>query len=47
MKEPEMARVAALIAEALRHRNDETALKSVRAQVEDLCAAFPAYPNGV
>src|SRR4051812_11484548 len=47
MNEPEMARIAALIAEALRHRNDETALKSVRAQVEDLCAQFPAYPNGV
>ncbi len=43
MREPEMAEIAELIALTLRHRNDETTLAAVRAQVAALCARFPAY----
>jgi glycine hydroxymethyltransferase len=44
MTEPEMATIAALIARALRHRDDPAALAAVRTEVADLCARFPAYP---
>jgi glycine hydroxymethyltransferase len=47
MREPEMATIASLIARALRCRDDATQLAAVRAEVADLCARFPAYPNGV
>jgi glycine hydroxymethyltransferase len=47
MQEPEMARIAAFIAEALRNRNDEAVLARVKSEVRELCAAFPAYPDGV
>ncbi len=47
MKEPEMVRIAALIAKALRGRADDSVLAAVRGEVHDLCLAFPAYPNGV
>jgi glycine hydroxymethyltransferase len=43
MKEPEMATIAALIARALRHRSDPAELDGVRADVNALCARFPAY----
>jgi glycine hydroxymethyltransferase len=47
MTESEMPTIASLIARALRHREDADALAEVRADVADLCAKFPAYPNGV
>ena len=47
MKEPEMARIAGFIAQALRHRTDEAALARIKGEVTELCRAFPAYPNGV
>ena len=46
MKESQMATIAALIARALRQRDDADAIADVRADVASLCAAFPAYPNG-
>jgi glycine hydroxymethyltransferase len=41
----EMAVVASLIGRALAHRNDPAALEAVRAEVAELCAAFPPYPD--
>jgi glycine hydroxymethyltransferase len=41
----EMARIAGLIARTLRARGDESALAAVRAEVAELCAAFPPYPG--
>ncbi|HXW35850.1 MAG TPA: hypothetical protein VEJ87_14835, partial [Acidimicrobiales bacterium] len=41
----EMRRIASLMGRALRERNEETALSSVRAEVLDLCAGFPPYPD--
>ena len=46
MKEPEMVEIARLMARALRGRADAGELAKVRAEVADLCAKFPAYPNG-
>ncbi len=43
MKEPEMVRIAELIATALRHRTDTAALAKVRSDVAELCAKFPVY----
>src|SRR3954447_11914038 len=43
MKEPEMAEIAGLIAEALRGRADGAALVNVRERVADLCKRFPVY----
>jgi glycine hydroxymethyltransferase len=45
MKEPEMTRIAELIANALRGRGDEAKLAEVRAQVAELCAKFPVYTD--
>jgi glycine hydroxymethyltransferase len=45
MGEAEMAVVGALIGRSLRQRNDEAALAAVRAEVAELCAAFPPYPS--
>jgi glycine hydroxymethyltransferase len=45
MKEAEMSEIAALIAEALRHRADPAAVAGVRAKVAALCARFPVYPQ--
>ena len=45
MKEPEMAEIASLIAEALRHRTDKAAVASVKSKVAALCGRFPVYPN--
>jgi glycine hydroxymethyltransferase len=47
MTEPEMAQIAALIARALRGREEPDALAAVRSDVAELCAKFPAYPDGV
>jgi glycine hydroxymethyltransferase len=47
MREPEMAMIASLIARALRGRDDAGSLAEVRVDVAALCAAFPAYPNGL
>jgi glycine hydroxymethyltransferase len=43
MKEAEMPLIAALIARALRHRDDRSELELVRKDVAELCAKFPAY----
>ncbi len=43
MREPEMAVIAQLLARALRHRSDPSAIAAVRAEVAALCARFPAY----
>jgi glycine hydroxymethyltransferase len=45
MKEPEMVRIAELIAKALRGRGDEAQIADVRAQVAELCAKFPVYTD--
>ncbi len=45
MKEPEMALIAGLIDRALAGRTDAAALKTVRAQVGELAARFPLYPE--
>ena len=45
MTEPEMAEIASLIAEALRHRADPAVVSGVRTKVAALCARFPVYPN--
>ncbi len=39
----EMAQIAGFIAEALREREDDTALASVRSRVVELCAGFTPY----
>ncbi len=45
MKEPQMDTIADLIARALRDRADEAKVAAVKAEVAELCAAFPAYPS--
>jgi glycine hydroxymethyltransferase len=40
----EMTQIAGFIAEALREREDEAALASVRSRVVELCAGFTPYP---
>jgi glycine hydroxymethyltransferase len=45
MAEPEMARIAAWIAEVLEAPTDEGRGARVRAQVVELCEAFPLYPE--
>ncbi len=45
MKEPEMATIGDLIARALDHVSDESALASVAQEVGELCAKFPVYPH--
>ena len=44
MGQDEMAAIAGFIAEALRERDDDEALGSVRADVAALCARFTPYP---
>ncbi|MBK9179279.1 MAG: serine hydroxymethyltransferase [Acidimicrobiales bacterium] len=46
MAEPEMAEIAALIARALRNRDDEAEVGAVRHEVLTLCSAFTPYPAG-
>jgi glycine hydroxymethyltransferase len=43
MKEPEMRTIAGWIADALEHRNDESALKRIQGQVLEMANAFPLY----
>jgi glycine hydroxymethyltransferase len=45
MREPEMDVMAGLIARALQTPEDDTALASVRSEVEALCRKFPLYPE--
>jgi glycine hydroxymethyltransferase len=45
MKEPEMQRIAGLIDRAITSAADEAALETVKAQVAELVAAFPLYPE--
>ena len=40
----EMAQIASFTARILRHRDDADAVAAVRAEVNELCAAFPPYP---
>jgi glycine hydroxymethyltransferase len=47
MREPEMAMIASLIARALRERETPESLPVVKAEVAELCAKFPPYPDGV
>jgi glycine hydroxymethyltransferase len=44
MGEPEMVEIAALIARALRHRDDDAELAAVREAAATLCAKFTPYP---
>jgi glycine hydroxymethyltransferase len=46
MTEPEMATIASLLARTLRDRDDDARLRSIRADVAELCGRFPAYPDG-
>ena len=41
----EFAAIGALIGRTLRSRDDEQALSAIRAEVRELCAAFPPYPT--
>lgn len=43
MTEPEMVRIAEFIARVLGSPDDETEIKAVRAEVEELCAGFQPY----
>ncbi len=45
MREPEMDVVAGLITRALASPEDDTALGTVKAEVEALCRKFPLYPE--
>ncbi len=45
MREPEMARIAQLIDEALSRREDAAALAAVARQVAELAERFPLYPE--
>jgi len=45
MKEPEMVQIAELIARALKHVGDETALREIAREVGALCRKFPVYPH--
>ncbi len=45
MGEEEMALIARLVGKTLRSRNDEQVITAVRAEVAELCAAFPPYPD--
>jgi glycine hydroxymethyltransferase len=47
MGEPEMDRVAELIARALASTEDESGLARVRADVEAFCSEFPLYPDSL
>lgn len=44
MGEPEMTTIAGLIHRVLAHRDDESVIADVRAEVETLCAAHAPYP---
>ena len=40
-----MAAVAAFIDDAIKHKDDDKALKGIAEQVKGLCARFPVYPG--
>jgi len=39
------AEVAAFIDDAIKHKDDDKALKGIAEQVKGLCARFPVYPG--
>jgi glycine hydroxymethyltransferase len=45
MREPEMELIGELIARALKTPDDDSALATVRSEVERLCQKFPLYPE--
>lgn len=45
MKEPEMGVIGDLVARALSHVGDDAALRKIGAEVSELCARFPIYPE--
>ena len=45
MREPEMARIAELIARALEKPEDVAHLSAVKGQVRELTSGFPLYPH--
>jgi glycine hydroxymethyltransferase len=45
MGEAEMTRIGGLIGATLRRRGDDAAIAAVRAEVRELCLAFPPYPD--
>jgi glycine hydroxymethyltransferase len=47
MREPEMDRIADLIARVLASPEDERVLQTVKGEVEALCRRFPLYPDPV
>ena len=45
LREPQMDRVATLIARVLRAPDDEAEIAAVRGEVQELCREFPLYPD--
>mgnify|MGYP000341923447 CR=1 FL=1 len=45
MGENEMSRIAGLIDKVIRNINDESAISSVKNEVDELCQSFPLYEN--
>lgn len=45
MKTSEMIRIADLMVKAIRNAGDEAVIKGIRAEVVNLCQAFPIYPD--
>ena len=45
MKEPEMEKIAELIARALDRVSDDDGLRTIGGEVSDLCKKFPVYPH--
>jgi glycine hydroxymethyltransferase len=45
MKEPEMEKIAELIARALDRVTDDAGLRAIGSEVSDLCKKFPVYPH--
>ncbi len=43
----EMRRIGAMIIEVLKNPQDEAVLQRIRSQVDELCRAFPMYPESV
>ena len=45
MGKAEMARIADIMDRAVQNREDQAALDGLRAESEELCKAFPLYPE--
>ena len=45
MGRPEMKQIASLIARAIKDGADEAKAKAIKAEVDQLCSAFPVYPT--